>query len=130
MSLFVGKIRKAKYPHPHCDPLYGRFMDELGLPLLRMADRSREEPAPESEAKALLGQTLQKCKKWMPRCRSYQQDAPQDEGYFGTLLKLRQQMERGEWCEACYTLCKTMKYYCANDVRTMYTIIGILEEFV
>lgn len=101
------------------------------LPLLMKqppSDRATAEQ--EAAAKELLRKTMLHFEKRFPKTQLYRlQDRNlQRADYYGNLLRLRRELESGKWCDACYSLCKVLKYYCANDTRTIYTVFGILEE--
>lgn len=130
MSLFTGRVIVNGKESPYGDPLYNRFWQELGKPLLKQTISARATIEQEEDARNLLKDTLQRCRKRIPETRRYLLGDIHDSGYLGTLMQLRKQLEEGQWGNACHTLCKVIRYYCANDIRTMYAIIGILEEYV
>ncbi|MBP3673467.1 MAG: hypothetical protein J6J18_06530 [Oscillospiraceae bacterium] len=131
MSLFVGKVKVKNGEAPWSDLLYARFWTELGKPLLHQPQSDKATAAEEAAAKELLKKTLLRCRKLMGETRRYPLvDFTHDVGYLGEFLRLKQQLVEKRWCDACYTLAKMIKYYCANEVRTMYTIIGVLEEYL
>ncbi len=114
----------------HGDPLFNRFWLMLGEPLQHWPPSDSATDVQETAARQLLRKTLRQCKAHMPETRRYLLGDIHDVGYLGCLLRLQQQLQKERWCDACYTLCKVIKYYCANDIRTMYTIIGLLEEYL
>lgn len=130
MSLFLGRVNVQSKEGPSGNPLYDRFWQELGKPLQNQPPSDRASAAQETAAKELLKNTLQRCKKLMPKTQRYLLGEIHDFGYLGNLMRLRRELGEGRWCDACYTLCKVIKYYCANDIRTMYAIIGILEDYI
>lgn len=130
MSLFLKKVKSESRFSLTSDPLYSRCWEEIGKPLMSQGSSNGAGSEQEQRSKELLAQTLKRCKKFLPKTKRYTVGDPHDFDYMKTLKRLCDALAAEHWCDACGITCKIVKYYCANDVRTMYTIIGILEEFV
>ncbi len=131
MSVFIGKVKLEERKTPSEDKLYGVIWNEIAEPLKNQHGSDRASAAEEATSRALLAQALERSRKLLPKTKRYRlHENFFDVCYFGILLKLQSALRSEKWGDACYQVQKMIRYYRGNDVRILYTIIGILEEFL
>ncbi len=131
MPVFIGKVKLEKKKMPYEDRMSSRIWKEIAIPLQARRASSRATAEDEAASKALLIQTLERCRRLLPKTKRYLMcEYFFDEGYLGILLELRNTLLEKRWGDACYQTLKMIRYYHGSDIRTMYSIIGILEEFL
>ncbi len=131
MSVFIGKVKLEERKIPSEDKLYGIIWNEIAEPLKYQRGSDRATEAEEAASRTLLAQALERSRKLLPKTKRYRlHEHLFDVCYFDILLKLQSALRGEKWGDACYYVQKMIRYYSGNDVRILYTIIGILEEFL